>query len=198
MKIYLVRHGQTTGDVENKYGGKYDDELTKEGESQAQELAKKLSEKNINYIFSSPLKRAIQTSEIISKELKIEFDIIDNFRERNMYGGLSGLTKEEAKEKHAEEVEKLEKHPYNTFVTNSEYYKRFVNRLIPSFERIINEFEGNLLIVTHGGPIKTLFRELFKFGEIKEINDCCLVEIEIENNDYKIVKLDGVELDQGN
>lgn len=198
MKIYLARHGQSTGDIENKYGGKYDDDLTKEGVLQAQELAKKLFGKNIKYFFSSPLKRAIQTSEIISKEIRVDFDIIDNFRERNMYGDLSGLTKDEAKEKFSEEVEKLEKHPYNTFVTNSEYYKRFVNRLIPSFERIVNEFEGDLLIVTHGGPIKALFRELFSLGEIKKIGDCCLIEIEKENTNYKIVTLDGVEFDNGN
>lgn len=35
MKIYLIRHGQTTGDVEDRYGGAYDDELTDKGKNEA-------------------------------------------------------------------------------------------------------------------------------------------------------------------
>lgn len=38
MNIYLIRHGQTTGDIENRYGGSYDDELSSEGEIQAHKL----------------------------------------------------------------------------------------------------------------------------------------------------------------
>lgn len=42
MKIYFCRHGQTTGDVEDRYGGNYDDRLTELGLNQSKELAKKL------------------------------------------------------------------------------------------------------------------------------------------------------------
>ena len=41
MKIYLIRHGQTTGDIEDRFGGDYDDHLTRLGKSQSQNLAKK-------------------------------------------------------------------------------------------------------------------------------------------------------------
>ena len=53
MKIYIIRHGQTTGDVEDRYGGAYDDELTDKGKTQAQELASKLSDSGIKILFCS-------------------------------------------------------------------------------------------------------------------------------------------------
>lgn len=58
MKIYLIRHGQTTGDIENRYGGSYDDELTDEGQIQAHNLADKLMNSAIQILFCSPLIRA--------------------------------------------------------------------------------------------------------------------------------------------
>lgn len=45
MKIFLCRHGQTTGDIEDRYGGDYDDHLTDLGKTQAEELANKLQGK---------------------------------------------------------------------------------------------------------------------------------------------------------
>lgn len=192
MKIYIAIHGESTGDVENRYGGRYDDELTEKGVSQAKDLAKKLSKKEIKFIFSSPLKRAEKTAEIIGEELKVEVDIIDNLRERNQYGPLSGLTKTEAKEEFADEIAKLKKHRYNTFVTGSEYYKRFTERLFPTFEKLLGEFENNnILLVTHGGPIRALLREYFKAGEIDSVGDCMLVEIEKTGEEFKIINIDG-------
>jgi broad specificity phosphatase PhoE len=195
MKIYFVRHGESTSDIENKYGGKYDDELTDKGKEQASELAKKLKGKNIKYIFTSPLKRAETTAEIIGKELGIEAHIVENLRERNQYGPLSGLTKEEAKEQFPEEVLKLEKHPYNTFVTGSEYYKKFVDRLLPSIDKILWEFDdGDILMVTHGGPIRVIIRELVKSGEIDGTSDCMLVEVEKDESNYKLISIEGANI----
>ena len=54
MKIYLIRHGQTTGDLEDRYGGDYDDHLTEAGRKQSQRLAGKLASSGIEIIFCSP------------------------------------------------------------------------------------------------------------------------------------------------
>ena len=43
MKIYLIRHGETTGDIENRYGGDFEDHLSEKGTKQSHELAKKLA-----------------------------------------------------------------------------------------------------------------------------------------------------------
>ncbi len=53
MKIYLIRHGQTTGDVENRYGGSYDDELSDKGEIQVHELADRIGNSGIQILLCS-------------------------------------------------------------------------------------------------------------------------------------------------
>ena len=54
MKIYLIRHGQTTGDVEDRFGGTYDDHLSDEGVSQVNKMSKMIYNLGIQIIFSSP------------------------------------------------------------------------------------------------------------------------------------------------
>jgi len=71
MKIYLIRHGETTGDIDDRFGGDYDDHLTQRGKSQAQELAEKLKGKRIEIIFVSPRIRAKETAEEVRKILKL-------------------------------------------------------------------------------------------------------------------------------
>lgn len=66
MKIYLIRHGETTGDIENRYGGVYDDHLTAKGREQLGLTASQVANKGIEIIFHSPLIRARESAEIIS------------------------------------------------------------------------------------------------------------------------------------
>ena len=109
MKIYLIRHGQTTGDVENRYGGDYDDSLTELGVKQSEEVAEKLRNKGIKKIYCSTRKRARETAEILCKKINAQLNFVGDLRERNNYGIVTGMIKEEAKKKHPKEVEKLEK-----------------------------------------------------------------------------------------
>jgi broad specificity phosphatase PhoE len=50
MKIYIIRHGETTSDIENRYGGDYDDHLTEKGVNQAKDLSAKLADCGIQII----------------------------------------------------------------------------------------------------------------------------------------------------
>ena len=68
-----------------------------------------------------------------------------------------------------EEVEKLKEHPYRNFVSDSEDYDSFVKRVKKAFENVVKEDYQTIAIITHGGPIKALFREVFNFGEFKEL-----------------------------
>ena len=103
MKIYLIRHGETTGDIENRYGGDYDDHLSATGKVQCEGLVQKLKNKNIEIIYHSPRIRAKETAEILNKSLKVNIEPVTDLRERNNYGVLTGLVKTEAKAKHPEE-----------------------------------------------------------------------------------------------
>ncbi|MEK7122448.1 MAG: histidine phosphatase family protein, partial [Patescibacteria group bacterium] len=103
MKIFLVRHGETTGDIEDRYGGWYDDHLTARGCAQLEATAARLIGKGVELIVSSSLIRAKEAAEIIAKVLSIPVEHVDGMRERN-YGILSGLTKDEARERYPEVV----------------------------------------------------------------------------------------------
>jgi broad specificity phosphatase PhoE len=101
MKILFVRHGESVDDVEDRYGGSADFDLTEKGKNQVSESAKKISslDEKFEIVLSSPLKRALQSAEIISNQLDIEVEVFEYLKERNLNGILTGLTRSEAKEK---------------------------------------------------------------------------------------------------
>ena len=176
MKIFFIRHGETTGDIENRYGGNYDDHLSEKGEKQSNDLAKVLKNSGIEKIFSSSLIRAQETSRIIAKEVNCEITIEPNLRERNQYGILTGMKKDEAKEKYPEQVELL-KDRLNT-IDEAESYEDFSNRISETFKRITDSNYKTIAIVSHGGPLRVLFRDILKWGELTDIGDCAYVELD--------------------
>ncbi|MEN9558215.1 MAG: hypothetical protein RL141_584 [Candidatus Parcubacteria bacterium] len=185
MRIILIRHGQTTGDVEDRYGGDYDDHLSLEGRKQSERLAEELKEKGIALIISSPLIRARETSEIISRNtapIVIEKDL----RERNQYGILTGEVKSDARQKYPDLVEKV-KDRLNT-IEGAESYEDFSRRVQTVFHRLATDAVHSCIgIVWHGGPMRVLFRDILKKGELgKEIGDCGWVELRLEGDQFTI------------
>lgn len=89
MSLYVVRHGQTEWNYQNRVCGTTDIQLTNKGIEQAKELAKLLLNKRINIIISSPLCRALNTAEIISKEIRSEFVVDQRLIEQD-YGIFEG------------------------------------------------------------------------------------------------------------
>jgi broad specificity phosphatase PhoE len=194
MKIYLIRHGESTSDIEDRYGGDYDDELTTKGVETANEVAKKLLNAKIKLIYSSPKKRATQTAEIISTKIGARVIVIENLRERNNYGVLTGLTKTEAKEKFPFDVKELEEKAPNHKVKLSEPFEKFRERVIRAFNLVVNESEENIAIITHAGPIRRIvFDKLNK--KIKEIGQGTIIEIEENKNEYTLAYSAGVEFE---
>ena len=191
MKILFIRHGQTTGDLEDRYGGDYDDHLSSEGIKQAEILPSELKSKGIELIISSPLIRAKETADIISV-LGCPMDIEKGFKERNQYGILSGMIKSEAKEKFPELVEKL-KDRLNT-IEGAESYEQFSQRIQESFLNLLsNNKYSCVAVIWHGGPMRVLFRDILKKGELKEIGDCAWVELENVNGQLVINELKRIE-----
>src|SRR3989338_7467388 len=130
MKIYLIRHVESTGDIEDRFGGDYDDHLTKKGKAQAGELAKQLQDQKIEIIFVSPRIRARETAEEIKKVLNVPIKVVEDLRERNNYGVLTGLTKIEAKEKYPVDFEKIYKNKTYHTDSGSESYEEIKKRAI--------------------------------------------------------------------
>jgi broad specificity phosphatase PhoE len=191
VKIYLIRHGQTTGDIENRYGGDYDDELTNEGEIQAHKLADKIANSGIQVILCSPLIRAQQTAKIVNTKLHCEIETIRDLKERNQNGVLTGMIREEAKLKYPELSEQLK--DYRNQIEGAESYADFVARIKKVIMEISNTTNHSTIgIVTHGGPIKVIFREILKDREI-DIADCAYAVLNFDGQTLTLEARDGIE-----
>ena len=107
IKLVLVRHGQSVWNLENKFTGWTDVDLSAQGVEEAKEAGKILKEKGFHFdlAFTSVLKRAENTLEYILEEMgeeNIEVRRSWKLNERH-YGALQGLNKEETKEKYGAE-----------------------------------------------------------------------------------------------
>ncbi len=191
MKIFLIRHGQTTGDIEDRYGGSYDDHLTDEGRVQAGKLAEKLVNLSIEKIFASPLMRAQETAKILQEKLDAPIVTVENMRERNHYGILTGMVKAEAKDKYPELVE-IVKDKLQT-VEGGESYEEFGKRVSTAFAEVSNSDHQTIAIISHGGAIRYIFREILKAGEV-DIEDCGFAELKVVDGKPGLVKTDGIDV----
>jgi broad specificity phosphatase PhoE len=190
MKLYVCRHGQTTGDVEDRYGGDYDDRLTKLGRKQAGKLSKQLQDKNIEIIFSSSLIRAKETAEVLSKALSLEVVEMDNLKERNWFGILTGMVKSKAKKLHPELVEQSKN--YMNTIDEAEGQESFSKRIHEALKEISQKDHKVVAVVTHGGPIKAILRKI-KYAPDYKIEDCAFAELETADNKLNVVGLHGIE-----
>jgi len=105
-KLVLLRHGQSTWNLENRFTGWTDVELTAEGRQEAHRAGGLLRDAGYRFdvFYTSRLRRAIQTMQVVQDELSQQWvDVIRHWRlnERH-YGGLQGLNKKETADKHGE------------------------------------------------------------------------------------------------
>jgi broad specificity phosphatase PhoE len=150
-KIFLIRHGETDWNREKIWQGLRGPGLNTNGREQIKSAALKLKDANIMKLYSSDIRRAVETSQIISKFLDLDFVTEPAFRERDM-GDYTGLP----------ESEVLKRNPGLEFqhgflgsndLPSVEKWGSFVNRVIGGLQDIISGIEGNTAIVTHGGVI---------------------------------------------
>ncbi len=193
MKIYLIRHGQTTGDVEDKYGGAYDDNLTENGIKQAQKLANILDKSNIQFIYSSPLKRAQQTANILGSQSNCQIKIVEDLKERNKNGILTGMTKSEAQIRYPNLVEQLK--DYRNQIEGAESQADFERRIQKIFSEIISSTQHSTIgIVTHGMVFWVIFANILKNPSLKSVGDCAFLVLNKEENNITLEKTNGIQL----
>ena len=106
IKLVLVRHGQSIWNLENKFTGWTDVDLSKKGVEEAINAGKILLKNNITFsvAFSSVLLRAKRTLDLVLKEMNVNVPVYYSYRlnERH-YGALQGLNKDETRKKYGEE-----------------------------------------------------------------------------------------------
>jgi broad specificity phosphatase PhoE len=160
LKIYLARHGQNKDNAEGILNGRRDEPLTEKGFEQARDVAGKIKDKGIRFdhVYSSPLKRAYQTAEIICDALEAaEAEILPDLIERN-FGTMTGQLQSRIKELCSPDIVETDT---TTYFLNPEGAETFP-QLIQRAKRLLIKLRGmhsdeNILLVTHGDIGKMIY-----------------------------------------
>lgn len=166
MRIYFLRHGESVDDIEDCYGGIADFPLTDGGKATAQELASRLIDSGIQVLYSSPYRRAYETAHIVGKSLECEVRVMDDLRERNSYGVLSGVNKAKAKDIFGRILSTLKQKPGDYYsdelVPGAEPLNEFGDRIKRVFAEIVADAQGRTAIgiVTHGNVTRAVYRHI--------------------------------------
>jgi len=167
-KLYLIRHGQSIYNLENRFTGWKDVDLTDLGTSQAKEAAKLLQDENFDLAFTSNLYRAQKTLDIILDELNMSLDVIKNeaLNERD-YGDLVSQNKSEAAEKFGEKQVQIWRRSFDTPPPGGESLKMTLERTLPYFNSDIKPHlsDGkNIILSAHGNSIRSIVMDLFNYS----------------------------------
>ncbi|MDK2815126.1 MAG: phosphoserine phosphatase [Thermoanaerobacter sp.] len=155
-RLYIVRHGQSEWNLHNKMQGIQDIDLTPTGLKQAKLLASRLKNEKIDCIYSSDLKRAYITAQIIAKEFGLEVHKVSELREMS-FGIWEGLTAEEINELYKEIYTLWKTNPIKANIEKGETLEEVQKRMLKKTWEIVKENDGkNILIVSHGTSIKAL------------------------------------------
>ncbi|MDD5602846.1 MAG: histidine phosphatase family protein [Eubacteriales bacterium] len=163
-RLIFIRHAQAEGNLTRFFHGWTDSALTDLGHKQAGLAAKRLKGENISAIYSSPLKRAVQTAEYISEETGINIRIDENLKEING-GDWECQPFSDLPVKWPEEYDTWENKPHLHTMPNGESMIYFQNRLLSGVNEILNRNAGkSICIVTHGTSIKALLCHFMECG----------------------------------
>lgn len=164
-RLYLIRHGQSAGNAEGRFGGHGATPLSALGMKQAEMTAKALVKENITAIYSSDLLRAVKTAEYLADLAQLDINATPAFRERHV-GVLEGLTFDESKERYPDDYYALVKRNVNHVIKNGESYRQLLKRATTELWNIVRENEGGrITIFSHTGAI--CFMTLYLMGAIR-------------------------------
>lgn len=160
MKVILLRHGQTEWNKLHKYQGHTDISLNDYGRRQAENVAAYLqANEQIEAIYCSDLSRARETAEIIARLLQLSVEIDERWREIS-FGYWEGMTFTEVYEKYPREYDDWFNNTLQMQVPGGESFSGLLARALPALEEIAAKHCGTVLVVSHGGLIKTLVSHL--------------------------------------
>ncbi len=192
MTIFLIRHGESTSDIEDRYGGDYDDHLTEQGRDQARMIAQKLHGEGIEKVYSSPLLRARETAEILAPIVGCQMEIIEDLREQNYYAALSGMRRDDALSRFSQLVAML---PHaDKPLPGAELRNDFIARVRGAFTLIARCDYQVIGIVTHAGPIRRVMDEVLGIGEIAHIDHAAIIVLEGDGVQWRIAESQGIIL----
>src|SRR5579862_540273 len=181
--FYLVRHGQTDWNVENRIQGHTDTPLNAAGRAQAAQLREKLKPVVFDHCFSSDLQRAMETARVLTASCSLVMHIDPRLRERN-FGIWEGKLS-------AELAASLEQE-WVTVETDEAIQKRFFAFLQDTEKKHPG---SSILIVTHGGVMRTvLAKQLGISSSAIHVENMAFLQLKAADGSIQIGDMQGVEV----
>jgi 2,3-bisphosphoglycerate-dependent phosphoglycerate mutase len=184
--IVLVRHGETDWNREHRFQGHADVPLNDAGRAQVHELAERLEGERFGAAYTSPLRRASESAEILGSRLGLVVHPNNALAEVDV-GSWSGLTVREVEERFPEGFRRWVDWKVEGW-DDGEQYEDFSRRVVEGLLEIANRHpDGTVLAVTHGGPIRTALASARGLGTdvLREANvvldNCAVVRISVRD-----------------
>jgi broad specificity phosphatase PhoE len=159
-RLLLVRHGQSTWNREHRIQGQLDPPLSEEGRRQAERLGQRLAGRRLAGFYSSDLKRAFETAQLIGALIRMEPEPVAGLREIYL-GDWEGRTTEELAQHFPEAWARWTEEPNWDVVPGGEGAARFEARAAAALDAILRRhLHGDVLVVTHGGLIQVALHRI--------------------------------------
>lgn len=163
MRLLLIRHGESVGNVERRLQGQHEFPLTARGIEQSRRLAQRLSACPLAALYSSPVQRALATANILGETLKLPVVPLPAVQEYD-FGELAGLTWLEIRERAPEVVEAIRagspEYPRYPGEEGRDNFRRRVRQGL--WELAEKHQDDTVAVVTHAGPIVVFCLDLLK------------------------------------
>jgi probable phosphoglycerate mutase len=150
--LILARHGETDWNRDGRFQGHADPPLNAHGRDQAAELAALLADEPLEAVYSSDLRRAYETAQVVAERKGLDVIVDPQLRERDV-GPWSGLTRAEIEERFPDQIRLWREGA----VSVGESRESLAERIVAAAHRIAAAHpDGLVLVVTHGGALRML------------------------------------------
>ncbi|MBX7159929.1 MAG: 2,3-bisphosphoglycerate-dependent phosphoglycerate mutase [Acidimicrobiia bacterium] len=192
-ELVLVRHGQSTWNLENLFTGWVDVPLSERGEVEAMEAGKKLGDRRFDVVYTSTLRRACETASLMLAELGHPHVPTVRAWELNerYYGRLTGLNKDAAREEFGEEQVHIWRRSYDVPPPGGESLADTAARSIPYFEAEIlpRVVRGErVLVAAHGNSLRSIVMKIDGLSTEE------VLALELATGDPRVYAWDGTSL----
>lgn len=177
INIYIARHGETTWNVEGKIQGRSDPGLSPKGQQQSVALLEQLKDQSLTTIYTSSLQRSIHTAQPIANHFRLAVRKKSELDEI-AFGMLEGRNLYHFDEVTKNEWEKFKDDRFNYRIPGGENYTDVANRIRPFIERIVEEHQGQeILVIGHRVVNRLLIGMLMEYPlewvlKIEQTHDC--------------------------
>lgn len=166
-RVYLVRHGATELSAEDRFAGAVDVLLSDEGRDQARRLGERLARERLAAVYSSPMRRTVETAQLVAGPHALVVETLDGFREI-AHGRWEGKTRAEVEHIFAEEYSRWEHDPYTFAPAGGESGLEVTVRALPALLHLVEHHQGErFLVVSHKATIRLLLSSILGFDPRK-------------------------------